>query len=477
MTAPKASLVPVLHFVFSAFVRAEIGESAVFSQTAMTKIARLAALTAVLAAYTGAQADIQPRVLTTEAPIRVEFADGRKTTCRIVRWDAFGFEGSCGSVRWDEFKPATVFAMLRELVDPRDAEACCDVATIVVSLEPKGVAAKPAVDWARRAGADRARTDRIGPAAAELTKLREAKRRDDEFARLARITPEAEAFPTRPWQSLHSADVEAAGASTIEAARALLAKTGGSANLHETQHVALLLESDSEAAVKDAAFLERFFREWRGRFEEIGLGIAEQGRIPVVIVSDRDRWRLLVQTAFGGDAAAFPDAVTIYPRSGVPAESRPIVLVRPDSDPNRQRYNAVVGLSRAMLHLVGSAERPPAWINEALPKIMAELAVPEAKMDGDFRRRALAAVRSGAGFAAVLDSAYGQGAWMRDPALAQSVSYLFTRWLADRSLASVLRYAKGPRTSEGEPARFRRIFGMSAEDAVARASSWFATND
>ena len=443
----------------------------------MTKIARLAALTAVLAAYATAGADIQPRNLATEIQVRIELADGRKTPCKVVRWDAFGFEGSCGMVRWEELKPATAFALLRDLVDARDPEACADAATVIVSLDPKGIAAKPSIDWARKAGADAARVERISTDAAGLAQVRKDRQRDARAAELARLTPEADAFSTRPWQNLHSADVDAASASTIEAARALLAKTGGSANLHETMHIALLLEADSEAAVKDAAFLERYFRSWRGKLEEIGIGIAEQGRIPVVVVADRDRWRLLVQTAFGGDAAQFPDAVTIYPRTGTPSEVRPIVLVHPDSDPNRQRYNAAVGVARAMLHLAGSAERPPAWLNESLPKVMAELAVPEAKMDADFRKPALAALRSGTGFAPVLNSAYGQGAWMRDPALAQSVSYVFTRWLADRSLGEVLRYAKGPRTSEGEPARFRRIFGMSGEDACARAAAWFATND
>lgn len=443
----------------------------------MTKLARLAAITAVLAAYAVAAADIQPRNLELEPSVRIEVADGRKVPCKVLRWDGLGLEGSCGVIRWNELKPAIAFSTLRAIVSERDVEACCDAATVVVSLDPNGIAAKPAIDWAKRCGADAARLERIRADADALAKLRADRVQEDRAERLRRITPEADAFSNRPWQSLHSADLDAASASSVEAARALLAKTGGSGNLHETAHIALLLEADSETAVKDAAFLERCFREWRDQFEKIGVQVADQGRIPVVVVRDRDRWRLLIQAATGGDAAQHPDAVTIYPKTGSPGERRPIVLVHPQSDPNLQRYNAAVGVARALLHLAASAERPPAWVNESLPKILADLAVPAAQRDLDFRKPALAAVRSGGTCLAVITSPYGQGAWMRDPALAQSVAYLFGRWLFEQSPERFLRYAKGPRTSEGEDARFKRVFGMSIDAANARACAWFATND
>jgi len=108
---------------------------------------------------------------------------------------------------------------------------------------------------------------------------------------------------------------------------------------------------------------------------------------------------------------------------------------------------------------------------------MADAFVPEAKRDADFRRTALAAVRRGPGFTPVLTTPYGEGLWATDPALARSVSYMFTRWLADNAPQQLLRYAEAPRTSEGEPARFKRIMGMSLDEAVARATQWFQTND
>lgn len=443
----------------------------------MTKLATTWAITAVLAIYAPAGADIQSRNLELETQVKLELTDGRKVDCKVVRWDGFGFEGSCGTCSWSQMKPAIAFATLRALVSERDAEACADAATVVISLEENGIAAKPALDWARKAGASSERLDRIRSDAAELRKSRAARMRDEREQRLARLTPEAGAFSGKPWPSLHSQDVDAVSASTIEAARALLAKTGGSATLHETQHIALLVESGDEAFVKDAAAYERYFRELRDDFEEISIAVAEQGTIPVVIVSDSDRWRLLVQAAFGGDAAQHPDAVTIYPKTGDPAEQRPIVLVHPESDPARQRYNACTGIARAVMHLAGSPARCPAWLNESLPKILGDQAVPSANMDADFRKRALAAVRAGASFGPVLLANYGEGIWSQDPALAHSMSYLFARWLNEQAPARLLRYARGPRTSEGEPARFKRIFGMSMEDAAARASAWFQTND
>jgi hypothetical protein len=454
-----------------------IGETTVFCETAMLIPAALPAIAAVLACYATAGADIQSRNLEPEAQVRLELADGRRVECKVFRWDGFGLEGSCGAIAWTALKQNTQFSVLKAMLSERDTEACADAAAVVLSLDEAGIAAKPALDWAKKAGAAAERLELAKQEASALKAARAAKMKSERAERLSRLTPEAGVFPSKPWQDLHSADVGAVGAASIEATRAILAKTGGSATLHEAEHIALLTESGDEKHVADAAFLERFYRDWRDRFEDVSIRIAEQGAIPVVIVQDRDRWRLLVQIAFGGDSAQHLDAVTIYPASGTPAEPRPIVLVHPDSDPVRQRSNACVGLARAMLHLASSMERGPAWLNEGLPRAMADVSVPEAKRDADFRRTALAAVRKGPGFAPVLAASYGEGIWASDPVLARALSYLFTRWLADGAPQQLLRYAEAPRTSEGETARFKRIMGMSLDEAVARATQWFQTND
>ena len=443
----------------------------------MTIRANLPVLAAVLATYAPAAADIQSRNLELQPQVRLELADGREVRCKVLRWDGFGLDGSCGAIGWESLRPGPALIALKVLVSERDADACADAAAVVVSLDPSSVAAKTAMDWARRCGASDARLDAARREAGALAVARAKKLADDRAAAVARLTPEAAAFPTRPWPMLHSQDVESVSAAGIEAARALLARTGGSATLHETAHIALLAESGDQEFVRDAASLERQFRDWRLRFEQCTVNIAEQGMIPVVVVSDRDRWRLLLHAAFGGDAAQHPDAVTVYPSSGQPAEPRPIVLVRPDSDPMRQRYNASLGLARAVLHLAGSPERGPAWLNEGLPRLMATTAVPAAGMDAELRKRGLKALRGGAGFGAIVGARYGDAAWTADPELARSLSYLLTSWLDRQAPDALLRYAESPRTSEGEAARFKRHFGMTIDEACARASAWFATND
>lgn len=449
----------------------------VFSQTTVTNCAKLLMVAAVLAAYPSAQADIQSRNLEPRAQVKLQLLQRGELRCEVVRWDGLGLEGSCGAVAWDAFAAGPALAALKSIVGDRDAEACADAATVVLSIDDSGAPARSALDWARKAGADAARLDRVRAEARDLRQKRQSAAAAARAERLQRLTPEAGVFGTTPWPALHSDDFAAVGAASIEEARALLARTGGSATLHESQHIALLAESGDKALVKETVALERFYAAWRGEFEKASITLSAQGRIPVIVVQDRDRWRLLVQTAFGGDAERHPDAVAIYPTTGLPAAPRPIVLVRPDSDPLRQRYNASLGMARAILHLAGSPARPPAWLNEALPKVMADQAVPDAKMDAVLRERGLAAVRRGADFSAVLGAGYGDGLWESDPALAQSLAYMFARWIDENAPERLLRYAKAPRTSEPEDARFKRHFGMTIAEANARAVKWFQTND
>ncbi len=443
----------------------------------MPKSAKLSALTAVLATYAVAQADIPVRNLATRAQVEVKTVDGREFHCEVGKWDGFSFSGSCGEVSWDRLKAGPALGLLKRLVEAGDPDACAEAATVVLSIEAEGAAARNAIDWARAGGASRERIARIGVEAAALAESRARRSAEERAERLARSTPEAAPFTNQPWKPLHSDDLDAIAAATLEEARALLGRTGGSATLHQTAHVTLLAESGDASLVRDVAALERFYRAWRATLEEASIPLSDQGRIPVILVSDRDRWRLLVQAAIGGDAARFPDALTIYPTIGIPAAPRPIVLVRPDADPIRQRSNAAVGLARAVLHLSGGPARPPAWLNEGLPRVMADRAVPEAKCDATLRTRGLAAIRAGGDFSPVLTARYGEGVWESDPELAKSLSYMLARWLEENALPALLRYAKEIRTSEPEEARFKRIFGMSVEDANGRATLWFRTND
>jgi len=443
----------------------------------MPNTGHLPILAAVLAVHAQASADVPERNLQNEIQVKLELVDGTGRECRVVRWGGLGLEGSCGFTPWDRIKTSAALAVLDQLAGKDDAAARRDAAVIGLSLEPKGSTAVRAVEWARKAGAEEADLARIREEAAALATERAARVRALEDARLARITPEAARFPDTPLRALHSHDIEAVSDATIEASRALLARAGGGGTLHRSERVALLAESGDHALVRDAVYLERFFSDWSRRIRESGVPLVDQGVVPVVLANDTDRWRLLVQAAFEGDAARFPDSVTIYPKSGLPEELRPIVLVNPSGDALRVRYGAAVGLARALLHCTGTPARPPAWLNEGLPRAMAAGAVPQSGMDAELRRRGLAALRSGGGFAAILDSRYGDGLWERDPELAQSLSYLLSCWMLEKEPARTMQYAHAPRIAETEAARFERIMGVSLARAAGLARSWYQTND
>lgn len=434
-------------------------------------------LAAVLAVHTHASAQVSDRKLKDEVQVRLQFADGSERECKVLQWNGIGLEGSCGLVVWDRLKPASALAVLQQLSGTADAAAAIDAATIALSLDVRGAGETKAIGWARRGGATDEAVAQIRSDAVALAKERNARSREMEAARLARLTPEAGSFPTQPLRPLHSHDVEAVSDATVEEARALLARAGGGGTLHQAERVALLVESGDHALVRDLVILERAFVEWRKRIEETGVAVSEQGLVPVVLAGDQDRWRLLVQSAFAGDAARFPDSVVVYPETGLPAAPRPIVLVNPAGDAVRVRYNAAVGLARAVLHVSGTPTRPPAWLNEGLPRAMAAGAVRIADMDTEVRKRGLAVLRSGGGFTAVIEAPYGSGVWESDPALAQSLSYLFSSWLLEQEPRRTMQYARGPRAAETEPERFQRVMGISLREAQARALRWYQVND
>jgi len=453
------------------------------------------ALSAVLATYAGASADIQRRELETEVRVSLGFASGKDLRCAVKAWDEFGLEGSCGSFRWEELKAGSAFAALKSLATPEDPDAVRDALTIVLALPEASQLARLSVDWAKRQGLEAAEIDRAREASAELAKRWAERARAAEDAWLARATPEAAEFAQTPWTAPIPELFQRRSAALVEATRALLARAGGSATLHETEHVVVFAESDDESFGREAAALENMYAEWSGRFARSGAPVVPQARIPVVMVSDRDRWRQLVATAFGGDPAVQVDSVTVYlPVEGAPAFLAPVVLVAPEGDRLRFRYAAFAGLARAILHYADAPARPPAFLNEGLPRVMADVSAPRAGMDAGLRKPALRAIRAGASFVPLFAAGYADEPWRSDRALAESLSYLFVRWLWDNDPDGLLRLAKGTGPWQGhdgkqpaaqggaqplEPfaARFSRVFRMTPQAASDRARAWFRTND
>lgn len=438
---------------------------------------------AVLAVPRLASADIQRREVSPEVSLSLGLANGKEERCAVSAWSGVGLEGSCGSYRWEQLKAGSAFAVIKSVVTAKDAGAARDGLAVILSLPDAAKVGPLAVDWAKRQGLDAAGVESARKAGEGLAKVRSDEARQQAAAAAARATPESAVFASTAWTVPTPQVFGEMSARTVEAARALLARAGGSATLHESTHIAVLAESDDAAFAREAAALETIFAEWSERFASAGITVAAQARIPVIFVSDQDRWRQLVTTAFGGDPAVHADSVTIYPTIGAPnAFPAAIVLVAPEGDRSRARFAAAVGLARAMLHYTDAPARGPAFLNEGLPRVMADVSTPKAGMDIALRRQALLSIRGAGSFAPVVASGYADPMWTGDPQQARAMSYLFTRWLWDNEPSRLLRFAKasgawGAPNAPTLEARFSKSFGMTVEAACARARKWFQTND
>jgi hypothetical protein len=447
----------------------------------------IASATVVLAIHAPTAADIQPRTLASEVKVTLDLTGGRSEACGVTAWSGEGLEGTCGPRRWEDLRPSSVVAVLKACIAAKDGAAAADAAAIVLALPDPGAAGRSMVEWAKRQGATPEAIEAARAEADRLRAAREERARKAEVARLSAISPEAPPFPATPWKDLDAAGFEEATAANMERARAALAKAGASATLHEAQHVALLAESGDPALKNDAAKLEAFYLRWTDELARAGAPVRPQGKIPVILVGDRDRWRILVASGGGIDPSRYPDVLVVYPpdQNGVP---QPIVFVAPNSDRALQAYHASVGVARAMLHYARTPERGPPWLNEGLPRVMAELQTPTAAMDDALRRDGLVAVRAGTAFMAVLKSGYTDPMWTKDFGLAQSMSYMFVRRLYEQDSGRLLALAKAdvklpsgsapPQTSNALfERRFERVYGSSLSAAAAAAGRWFYTND
>ena len=446
-------------------------------------LAILLSCAAVLAVPRLASADIQRREVSPEVSLSLGLAVGKEERCAVSAWSGVGLEGSCGSYRWEQLKAGSAFAVLKAVVAAKDAGAAHDALAVVLSLSDAAKVGPLAVDWAKRQGLDAAGVESARKEGQTLAKTRADEARQQAASAAARATPESAVFAMTAWTTPTPQVFGETSARVVEAARALLARAGGSATLHESSSIAVLAESDDAAFAREAAALEAFFAEWTERFSSAGITVAAQARIPVIFVSDQDRWRQLVTTAFAGDPAVHAESVTVYPPIGAPnAFPAAIVIVAPEGDRSRARYAASVGLARAILHYTAAPARGPAFLNEGLPRVMADVSTPKAGMDIALRRDGLALIRGAGSFVPIVAGGYTDPMWSGDQKQARAMSYLFVRWLWDNEPNRLLRFAKST-GAWGAPyappleARFSRSFNMALDAACARAKQWFQTND
>ena len=438
---------------------------------------------AVLAVAAPAPADVQRREVAVEVPLSLGLANGETRPCAISAWSGVGLEGSCGLFRWEQLAPGTVLQALKAVVPANDADSAVDALAILLSHPQSTRLAGPGKDWAKRQGVDEAGLARARTKAEELRKGRAALLEAERSRAALGSTPELAAYATTQWRTPTPERFAEESAALIEHARALLARAGGSTTLYESDRVAILSERSDAAVAGDAAWLDARIGEWSDRFARVGAAPSMQAKVVVIQLSDLDRYRQIVTAGFEGDAARHPDSVTMYPMLASPAvagDRAAVVIVAPTSDRTRARHAAALGSARALLHYTTSAARPPAFLNEGMPAVLADVAVPEAGVDAQLRGPALREVRDGHSLLAVARAKYADDAWLENQAATASLSYLFVRWLWDNEPERLLRLAKGDGgwgPTEDLEARFEKAMGVKLDASCRRATQWFRTND
>jgi hypothetical protein len=452
--------------------------------TFRTAIACLAvASAAVLAAAAPASGDVQRREVTVEVSLSLGLASGEVRPCAISAWSGVGLEGSCGLFRWEQLAPGTVLQALKAVVPANDADSTVDALAILLAHPQSTRLAGPGKDWAKRQGVDEAGLARARAKADELRTERAAALEAERSRAAVGSTPELQTFPTTPWRAPAAERFAEESAALIEHARALLARAGGSATLYESDRVAILSERSDAAVAGDAAWLDARVGEWIARWMRAGAAPSMQAKVVVIQLSDQDRYRQIVASSFGGDAARHPDCVTIYPTLQHPAvagDRAAVVLVAPTADRTRARHAAALGAARALLHYTTSAARPPVFLNEGMPAVLADVAVPEAGVDARVREQALRKVRNGQSLRSVTRAGYADAVWLEDSDTTAALSYLFVRWLWDNEPERLMRLAKGDGgwgPTVPLESRFEKAMGVTLEAACTRATQWFRTND
>jgi hypothetical protein len=460
----------------------------------MTRCLLVPISTAILAVGTSAWADVPRRVLQTGVKSTIELRSGRSLTCTVEAWSGDSFEGSCGTYRWEDVEPASVLRLLRAVIPAKDAQTAADAAAVVLSLSDTNSAAGSfagsAVEMAKRAGATK---EQIEAAREEGKRLAAARTHVDRAAKDAALdtrTPEGHPFPVTPWQPLDAKAFERASAGSLETARSILAAAGTSSTMHEQAGLVVLAEQSADVHREDAVELEGMFRTWAERLSQAGHSFHPQGRIPVVIAGSKESWRLMLASAAGADASTHDHVLVVYrvPKDDPNGPMQAIILVAPEGDHTLRRSYAGFGLARAMLHYATTAERSPGWLNEGLPRVMADISFPKARVDLTIRQPGLAVLRGGGSFAQILSLKPGSAVWQGGGdktrrELVQSLSYLLTRYLYEKNAILLVRLAKPPipkasnATPEPFESRFRKAFGATVEHAASQAQRWYQTND
>ncbi len=371
---------------------------------------------------------------------------------------------------WNDASVIEAWRLLKRL-GQADAKRWTDVVT-VLAAHPQGAGTVPqAADLARGAGIAQPALDDAKARGESMLRESEAEARRVALRALARSNPEASPVVPQQWKTVTAAEFDANSTAQLDAAREYLARAGGAGAAYQGAFVTLLTEYSE---VEEKTFAARLDMDVKGAIELLGeSGITPQlaGRVVCIQTRDRVHYRLLLEGALDVDPAAFEFGVTAYPPAG------PVVVLPPIQSPTERESYAARLLGRAVLHCFATNARLPAWANEAIPLILADLAVPSAKGDILWRRQGLATIRTGAALSELVNSDYASAAWRANRSRSESAAYLFGRRAFEENRRAFLSWALGVKNGEEPSVAWLKHFRVAPAVSLNASNRWFMTND
>ncbi len=416
----------------------------------------------------------------TEVTANLKLTGSRVLRGRVISWDLLKvqvLDASDKNVppatlegKWNDATAIEAWALLKRL-GQAEVTRWPDVVT-VLAAHPKGTAMlKQAVDLARGAGVAQSAIDEATARGAGMLRDAEEEARRAAQRALARSNPEAAPFVPMQWTPVTKLEFDANSTAQLDAAREYLARAGGSGTAYQGEYITLLTEYADEEEKGFAARVDLDAKGTIALLTESGTAPQPPGRIVIIQTREVSRYRLLLEAALGVDPAAFPGGVTAYPPAGS------VVVVPPIPNATERESHIAWLTARAVLHAWSSNTRLPAWANEAIPLIVADLAVPAAKGDISWRKQGLSAIRGGSPLSQLVNSDYASAAWQSKRALSESSAYLFGRRAFEENRAAFLLWALAVKNGEEPSVAWTKYFRVAPAVSLNASNRWFMTND
>lgn len=371
---------------------------------------------------------------------------------------------------WNDASVIEAWRLLKQL-GLADSKRWADVVTVLAAHPMGAGTVRQAADLARGAGVAQADLDAAKTRGEVLRQEADALAKKIAQQQIARRNPEASPFVLEHWSAVVPVNFDAASAAQLDSAREFLARAGGAGQAYQGQSITLLTEYTEPEEKAFAARLDLDARVALSLLEESGTSPQPNARVVIIQMSDRARYRLLLEGPLGLDPSAFDEGVTAYTPQG------PVVVMPPLATLLEREFCTARQAARAMLHSFSTNVRLPAWANEVIPMIVADLAVPNAKGDILWRKQALASVRKGATLMQLVNSDYASAAWREQRALSESAAYLFGRRAFEENRSAFVQWTLSVKNGEDPSTAWTKSFGVAPALSMAASTRWFQTND